>query len=210
MSEKPLDARQTILAVMKAVEGVAKRGRNESQNFNFRGIDAVLNAVGPELRKHGGFLKSNILKSDYSTGTTSKGSQVNIVRLHVEYSFFGEVGEPLVGDIVSESFDTSDKATAKALSVALRSYLIQLLALPTDEKDPDAEYIEAVSAEPAPTVVELTPEKMLKQKIQAHFTGQPKSAITTALYDMTGKDKDWSVEELETFLDVLENQIDPA
>lgn len=207
--DKPMDARQTIIAVMKAVEGVAKRGRNESQNFNFRGIDAVLNAVGPELRKHGGFLKSNVLSSDYSTGTTSKGSQVNIVRLHVEYSFFGEVGEPLVGDVVAEAFDTSDKATAKALSVALRSYLIQLLCLPTDEKDPDADYIEAVTAA-TPAVIEISPEKMLRQKIQAHFTGQPKSAITTALYDMTGKDKDWSVEELETFLDVLENQIDPA
>jgi hypothetical protein len=205
---KPLDARQTIIAVMKSVEGVAKRGRNEQQSYNFRGIDAVLNAVGPELRKHGGFLKSNILTADHTTGVTSKGSQVNIARLHVQYSFFGEVGEPLVGDVVAEAFDTSDKATAKALSVALRSYLIQLLCLPTDEKDPDAEYIEATpNTQP---VVEITPERMLKQKIQLYFEGQPRSAIQNALFDMTGKTENWTVEELETFLNVLENKIDPA
>jgi hypothetical protein len=38
--------------------------------------------------------------------------------------------------------DTSDKATAKAMSVALRTYLLQTLMLPTDEKDPDADYHE--------------------------------------------------------------------
>jgi hypothetical protein len=38
-----MDARQVIIAVMKDVQGVAKRDKNQAQGFNFRGIDAVLN-----------------------------------------------------------------------------------------------------------------------------------------------------------------------
>ena len=41
-----------------------------------------------------------------------------------------------------ESLDTSDKGTAKAMSVAYRIALLQIFALPTQEPttDPDSEY----------------------------------------------------------------------
>ena len=42
------------------------------------------------------------------------------------------------GLVAAEAFDSGDKATAKAMSVALRTFLLQLLALPTDEPDPDS------------------------------------------------------------------------
>jgi hypothetical protein len=47
----------------------------------------------------------------------------------------------------------SDKATAKAMSVAYRTFLLQVLALPTDDPDPDADYIDrgAPGAKPAAT-----------------------------------------------------------
>jgi hypothetical protein len=44
---------QAVAAVMADVSSVAKRDLNAQQGFNFRGIDAVVNAVGPALRKHG-------------------------------------------------------------------------------------------------------------------------------------------------------------
>lgn len=43
--------------------------------------------------------------------------------------------------------DSGDKATAKAMSVAFRTALLQALCLPTDEIDPDAESYERSSAE---------------------------------------------------------------
>ena len=39
--------------VMEEVGAVKKADRNDHQKFNFRGIDAVVNAVSPALRKHG-------------------------------------------------------------------------------------------------------------------------------------------------------------
>lgn len=132
-----MNAREVILAVMRDVQGVAKRDKNTAQGFNFRGIDAVLNAVGPVLRAHGGFIVPEVLSTEVSTGQTAKGGVINIVRLQVRYSVFGADGDPIVGDVQAEAFDSGDKATAKAMSVALRTFLIQLLALPTDEPDPD-------------------------------------------------------------------------
>jgi hypothetical protein len=44
--------------------------------------------------------------------------------------------------VPGEAFDSGDKATAKAMSVAFRIALLQGLSLPTDETDPDAQTYE--------------------------------------------------------------------
>ena len=42
-----------LAAVMADVTHVGKEGKNSAQGYSFRGIDGVLNAVGPALRRHG-------------------------------------------------------------------------------------------------------------------------------------------------------------
>lgn len=130
-------ANEIILAVMNDVQGLAKKDKNTAQGFNFRGIDAVMNAVGPALRKAGGFIVPRVLERTDTVGQTAKGSPINIVHLTVEYAVHGSEGEPIIGTASSEAFDSGDKATAKAMSVAYRTFLLQLLCLPTDEPDPD-------------------------------------------------------------------------
>lgn len=137
------NAREVILAVMKEVQGIAKRDRNSAQGFNFRGIDAVVNKVGPALRDAGGFILPEIVSEQHSTALTAKGSQVNVVHLTVRFGIYGLDGEPIVGSVAAEAMDSGDKATAKAMSVALRTFLLQVLALPTDEPDPDSFTYEA-------------------------------------------------------------------
>lgn len=137
------NAREVILAVMKEVQGIAKRDRNSAQGFNFRGIDAVVNKVGPALRDAGGFILPEIVSEQHSTALTAKGSQINVVHLTVKFGIYGLDGEPIVGSVAAEAMDSGDKATAKAMSVALRTFLLQVLALPTDEPDPDSFTYEA-------------------------------------------------------------------
>jgi hypothetical protein len=136
-------AREVILAVMQEVQGVAKRDRNSAQGFNFRGIDAVMNKVGPALRNAGGFILPEIKEATHSTALTAKGSAINVCHLTVQFGIYGLDGEPITGSVQAEAFDSGDKATAKAMSVALRSFLLQVLALPTDEPDPDSFTYEA-------------------------------------------------------------------
>jgi hypothetical protein len=135
-------AREVILGVMADVQGVSKKDKNLAQGFNFRGIDAVVNAVGPAFRKHGGFLVPKITNKTASILPTKNGGSMNAVALEVEFAIYGSEGEPVIGSVASEAFDSGDKATAKAMSVALRTFLLQALLLPTDEPDPDSQSYE--------------------------------------------------------------------
>lgn len=140
-------ASEVLVKVMNEVTGVGKNNVNEQQGFKFRGIDAVVNAVGPALRKHGGFIIPALNTIEYDTAATRNGGTMNIARVQVEYRIFGSEGEPIAGVVAAEAFDSGDKATAKAMSVAYRTFILQALCLPTDEPDPDS-----FSYEAAPTI----------------------------------------------------------
>ena len=62
-----------LAAVMADCDHVAKRDRNTQQNFAFRGIDAVVNAVGPILRKHKVIVTPALISVDYTPVTLSGG-----------------------------------------------------------------------------------------------------------------------------------------
>jgi hypothetical protein len=131
-------AREVITEVMGAVRAVGKDGVNAHQNFKFRGIDAVVNAIGPALREAGGFIVPTVTHSTHEVAQSAKGGVLNTVRLQVDYAVYGQEGDPVTGSVCAEAFDSGDKATAKCMSVAYRTFMLQLFCLPTDEPDPDA------------------------------------------------------------------------
>jgi len=136
--------------VMGEVGAVKKGDRNDHQKFNFRGIDAVINAVSPALRAHGVVVTPQVIDYQYETvqvGNPAKN--MASVRVLVRYTFHAPDGSSLETVVPGESFDSGDKATAKAMSVAFRTALIQSLCLPTDEADPDASSYERASPPPA-------------------------------------------------------------
>jgi hypothetical protein len=140
---------QALNLAMNEIGAVGKDGYNEQQRFNYRGIDAVINAVAPSFRKHG-ITATPVLQSiDYSTVTTARGSVMTAARVIVQYIFHGPEGDSISAVVAAEAFDSGDKATAKAMSVAYRTCLLQTLCLPTDEPDPDQFSYEQV----APAVV---------------------------------------------------------
>ena len=57
---------EALANVMADVQSVSKSERNTHQNFSFRGIDAVLNAVGPAFRKHGVIVLPEVTDYTYS------------------------------------------------------------------------------------------------------------------------------------------------
>jgi hypothetical protein len=130
---------ERLLAVMNDVQAVGKNDRNSQQGFNFRGIDAVINAVGPAFRRHGVIVIPTVVASEYSQVEVGKNrTPMGHARLDVEFAFVASDGSEVRAIVPAEAMDSGDKATAKAMSVALRTALLQVLALPTDEPDPDA------------------------------------------------------------------------
>jgi hypothetical protein len=134
---------QALTEVMKEVGAVAKKDRNASQGFNFRGIDAVVNAVSPALQKHGVIVVPSVEDYEYASVEIGKNRTVmGHVKVKVSYTFIGASGDSIKATVVGEAMDSGDKATAKAMSVAFRTALLQTLSLPTDEPDPDSQSYE--------------------------------------------------------------------
>lgn len=127
-------------AVMADVRAVGKTDEVKTgpARFNFRGIDGVLNAVGPIFRKHGVYVAPtsvDILSTEHNP--TRSGGMMKNVTICVTWRVTGPAGDGFTGVSLGEGSDAGDKAVSKAHSVAYRTFLIQALALPTDEPDPD-------------------------------------------------------------------------
>ncbi|MGH6691990.1 MAG: ERF family protein [Gammaproteobacteria bacterium] len=129
---------EALADVMADVQKVGKDSRNREQGYPFRGIDAVVNAVGPALRTRRVIVVPLVEDYVYDTVTVGqKQTRMGHARLTVRYRFHGPAGDSLDAVAVGEAFDAGDKATPKAMSVAFRTCLLQALCLPTDEPDPD-------------------------------------------------------------------------
>lgn len=146
MSEHP-SVIQALAAVMAEVQAVGKDGHNSSQNYAFRGIDGVMNAVGPALRKHGVVIVPTVLDSNYRDVEVGKNrTLMREVTVTVMYTVHGPAGDEITGVVCGESMDSGDKGTAKAFSVAYRTFLLQALTIPTHQTDPDEQSYERSAA----------------------------------------------------------------
>jgi hypothetical protein len=149
-SQDPVDNIYTLMALaMNEVRSVGKDGEyrgGASGHFNFRGIDAVMNAVGPAFRKWGivGPVPQLLELVQDRVPTGKDGKPTNRSTVKVKFSFYGPAADHIDCITPGEGFDFGDKATAKAMSVAARIALLQALCLPTDEPDPDSEAYEQV------------------------------------------------------------------
>ena len=139
---------EAVTAVMEDVGAVRKDGRNTQQNFNFRGVDAVVNAVSPAMRKHGLICRPSKVDHRPSSKQLSGGKMATSIDVIVDYTFTGPEGDSFTAQVAAESFDLGDKATAKAMSVAYRTCLLQTFALPTDDNDPDEQTYEREARQP--------------------------------------------------------------
>ena len=179
-------------AVMNDVSSVSKDERNAGQGFNFRGIDAVVNAVGPALRKHGVIVVPRVQSCDYSTIEIGEKRKATAhVRVVVEYIFIAQDGSTISCTTAGEAMDAGDKATAKALSVAFRIALLQALALPTSEPDPDASSYERSPAK-APVMQDRALAAKIYQDILSAGDQPALKLIWDALKDNDSLESSWS------------------
>lgn len=140
---------QALSAVMEDVQAVKKAQKNQQQGYSFRGIDSVMNAVGPVLRKHSVVIVPESVETHYRDAMTTTGKPAREVTVLVTYRAYGPAGDSITIQSAGESLDSGDKGTPKAMSVAYRTALLQALTIPTDEPDPDSFSYERALSEPA-------------------------------------------------------------
>lgn len=126
--------------VMEEVQAIGKDGVNTTpgQNYKFRGIEAVMNAVGPVLRRHKVVVVPKVLEESAERYQTKSGTAMINRVVRVRFTVYGPDGDSFDGETYGEAADSSDKSISKAQSVAYRTFLTQALTIPTGDADPDA------------------------------------------------------------------------
>ena len=139
---KPPEVYSLIAWAQGKVKAIAKDQENDQQNFKYRGIDQVLNAVHPILDEAGLVVipTTSDLSRDVHTVQTKKG-QRNYATVFgtVTYEIIAPDGSKHVATIACEASDYSDKATNKAYANAYKYLMFQMLSIPIDMDDGDAE-----------------------------------------------------------------------
>jgi hypothetical protein len=150
MTDKLPTVISALSAVMEEVRAVGKGDRNSQQGYQFRGVDSVVNAVGPVLRKHGVVVIPTGVEAHYRDVQTSTGKPSRECTVTARYRFYGPEGDFIDAEVPGESMDFGDKGAPKAMSVAYRILLLQALCIPTGDADPDSATYERGEVEPPP------------------------------------------------------------
>ena len=136
MAEKLIYER--IKAISTEIGALEKDRRNGVQNYNFRGIDDVYNAAHELFAKNGVFTTSEILDERSEEKHSKNGGLIIYRILKIRYTFHAEDGSSVASEVIGEGMDSGDKASNKAMAVAHKYAILQILMWPTEEaKDPE-------------------------------------------------------------------------
>jgi hypothetical protein len=141
-----------IIGEMAAI-GIAKDSKNKTQGWQFRGIDAVYNALAPLLAKHELLILPRITNRTVCEKLTKNGGTVFYVTVDADFDFVSaKDGSKHTVSTIGEAMDSGDKATNKAMSIALKYAAFQSFFIPTEATMSDAD-LESYNIEQASNAV---------------------------------------------------------
>ena len=150
---------------MDEIGAITKDSVNKQQGFKYRGIDAVYNALNPVLRKNGLFITPEVLDHKREERQTNNGGRLIYSILTMKYTMFAPDGSSVSAVVIGEGMDSGDKASNKAMSVAMKYAMFQIFCIPTEEMiDPDSEV--QPESRPAPAAPKPTPKPQPKPAVQ--------------------------------------------
>ena len=129
-----------IPKVMEEIGAIGKGRKNVQQNYQFRGIDDIYNAVNAALAKHEVFCVPKVISNRREERQTKAGGMLIYTILEVEYTFYAPDGSNIVAVMIGEAMDSGDKSCNKAMSAAQKYAFLQIFCIPTEEpKDTENE-----------------------------------------------------------------------
>jgi hypothetical protein len=130
---------KALAAVNKSIKAIGKDRTNQQQGFKFRGIDDVMNELHSLFAANEIIIFQTVNEVNVTERTNQRGTALFFVRINVTYQFTHSDGSHADITVYGEAMDSGDKATTKAMSIALKYALLQMFLIPTEEeKDPDA------------------------------------------------------------------------
>jgi len=139
-----------------AEHGIAKTHVNEVDDYQYRSIDDVLDRLAPVLAKHRLCVLPRALKRTIAERQDEGQRVLFHVSLKVAFTITSvDDGSSHVVKAYGEALDPSDKATAKAMSAAYKSAMIQTFCIPlAGSEDPDRASPRATSRTHVPEPVQ--------------------------------------------------------
>ena len=132
-----------IIAVMGSIGAIGKDRRNKEQGFQYRGIDDVYNALQPAMVAAKMYMVPEVISAERGHGKSKNGTDFNELFLRVRVHFISAVdGSEVVAEVEQEARDYADKASGKALSMAVKYAAFTVFCIPTEEPESDAAHIE--------------------------------------------------------------------
>lgn len=197
---------------MREIGAVGKDSVNETHGFKYRGIDAVYNALNPVMSKYGLFIVPEILEQNREERTTVKKVWDNDTKsrvdkastliwsiLKIRFTMYAPDGSNVSAVVIGEGMDTGDKATNKAMSIALKYAAFQMFMIPTEETtiDPDSESHEVEpkkpaakqEEKPAPTVTTTPTVPALQQAVDNASKPLPGTLTENAVLTFLAKER---------------------
>jgi len=133
-----------LAAIAGELATVEKDGRNKDQGYTYPTPASVFRAIKPLLAKyHVAIVPMQAARQEVDTGRQSRsGTPYILTSVDMSYLILdGESGESITAPWIGVAGAYGDdKGNAKAQTIALRTFLIQLFQIPAEdmETDPDA------------------------------------------------------------------------
>lgn len=117
-------------------KGIAKRQTNQRDQYQYRGIDDVLNELSPLLAQHRLCILPRIQKRSVTERRDRHGDLLINVTLKAAFDLVcAEDGSHHVIESFGEALDAGDKATSKAMTAAYKYAVIQAFCIPVEGGD---------------------------------------------------------------------------
>lgn len=124
----------SIVNVISDIDAI-KKDKKSTQGFMYRGVDDVSNTLKPLFAKHKIFIVPSVKTVTRETKATTKGGEVTVTILDIDFTFYAEDGSFVTASTVGEAMDSGDKSCNKAMSIAFKYACYQVFCIPTDDMD---------------------------------------------------------------------------
>lgn len=130
----------SAITAQLAAAGIPKRHRNERDDYLYRSIDDVLNRLSPLLPKYRLCVLPRVLERSCADRAGEADQLLVSVTLKVAFDLVSTLdGSRHTIEAFAEALDTGDKGTAKAMSSAYKTAMLQTFCVPVAQMaEPDA------------------------------------------------------------------------
>lgn len=188
MTDQYIHLYAKIAAVAGSVEAAEKDGRNKQQGYRYATLASILAVVKPALAAQQLAIVPHLVGfEEIATGTaSSSGAPFTINRVSMHYHVVdGQTGESVIVPWQAQSGTYGDdKGLAKAQTIALRTFLVNLFQIPTEDED---DVQENTAQRPQPKPAQRPQPKPAQQRANGQAENNPRADIKARIYRLMNR-----------------------